>query len=65
MISVRKVPSGYVAEATPPHVRERWETAIAMPARALITELRARGAHQTDIGDALFAADPEWLKISN
>ena len=26
----------------------------------LIDELTKRGAHQTDIGDALYAADPDW-----
>ena len=28
---------------------------------ALVDALRQRGCHQTDIGDAFYFADPEWL----
>jgi hypothetical protein len=27
---------------------------------ALVAALVARGCHQTDIGDALYEADPDW-----
>jgi len=32
-----------------------------MPARELIAALLERGCHQTDVGDALYAANPNWL----
>jgi hypothetical protein len=32
-----------------------------MSAEELVGELRSRGCHQTDIGDAFYDADPQWL----
>ena len=34
---------------------------IEVPYELLIEELSARGAHQTDIGDAFYEADPNWI----
>jgi hypothetical protein len=60
---VRKEANGlYEAKATPPHVENNWSTTEPIPARRLIEELRARGCHQTDIGDALYEQDPERLE---
>jgi hypothetical protein len=51
----------YSAEVTPPHGRGRhWKSPDAMGIDALIEALLALGCHQTDIGDALYEADPDW-----
>jgi hypothetical protein len=52
----------YTAQATPPHVRAAWSTTDPLPVRRLIEELRQRGAHQRDIGDALYEQDPNWVE---
>jgi hypothetical protein len=61
VISIEKVIGGYEAHATPPHIREEWRTTSPMTANSLAAELLTRGAHQTDIGDAFSAADPNWI----
>ena len=48
---------------TPPHGSE-WETVRPLGRDELIAALREQGCHQTDIGDAFYAADPEWLPIT-
>jgi hypothetical protein len=61
-ILIKRVESGYVATATPPHVNGGvWETSGPLPARGLTEELRRRGCHQQDIGDALYEADSDWM----
>ena len=65
LIEISKTDGGYFARATPPHVAAEWQTARPMEASVIIAELRARGAHQSDIGDAFNAADPSWLENSN
>lgn len=61
-IKVQRVGELYEAEATPPHVRlDRWQTPSPMTASALIDTLRELGCHTTDITDALYEADPEWV----
>ena len=51
----------YSAEVTPPAGGDRhWHSLDPMDLDALIQSLLALGCHQTDIGDALFEADPEW-----
>jgi hypothetical protein len=50
------------AVATPPHVKVEWSTSTPIPARQLIEELRARGCHQRDIGDAMYEQDPRWIE---
>jgi hypothetical protein len=44
-----------------PAVKSAWSTPEPMERNQLIEELRKRGAHQTDIGDAFYEADPDWL----
>jgi hypothetical protein len=54
----------YSAELTLPDmpaVKAAWSTPAPMSADPLIEELLNRGAHQTDIGDAFYQADPGWL----
>ncbi len=51
----------YEAMATPPHVKATWSTVEPIPARRLIEELKARGCHQQDIGDAMYEQDQNWI----
>ena len=44
-----------------PGVSAPWSTEQPLNAEELINELMKRGAHQTDVGDAFYAADPDWL----
>lgn len=60
-IVVEKTNDGYLAQVTPPHGRgTTWSTVEPIALRPLIDQLRALGCHQTDIGGALYRADPEW-----
>ena len=61
-IKIEKVDGGYVARVTPPHGDGRpWASDHPQSADALVAELQRRGCHQTDIGDAFYEADPNWL----
>jgi hypothetical protein len=60
-ITIERVGSLYVATATPPHSDVEYVSEAPEAADAVIDALRARGCHQTDIGDAFYAADPDWL----
>ncbi|HEX6663063.1 MAG TPA: hypothetical protein VF025_05270 [Gaiellaceae bacterium] len=61
-IVISKVGDAYTADVTPPHGGgNHWRTESPLPADVLIAELLSRGCHQTDIGDAFYAADPDWL----
>lgn len=61
-IVIGKVGSLYAAELMPPHGGGiRWVTPVPLDRAALIDALRSRGCHQTDIGDAFYEADPDWL----
>jgi hypothetical protein len=62
MIQIEKTNGGYLAHATPPHVKAEWRTTAPVTAASIIAALTERGAHQTDIGDAFYSADPDWLK---
>jgi hypothetical protein len=44
-----------------PDVNAEWSTPQPMSANQLVEELLNRGAHQRDIGDAFYLADPNWL----
>ena len=57
----QKTEGGYLASATPPHIHSDWRTPEACNRDDLIAELAQRGAHPTDIGDAFYAADQDWL----
>jgi hypothetical protein len=64
-IEIEKVDEGYIARVTPPHGSGgTWVSEHPQSAEALAFELLSRGCHQTDIGDAFFDADPEWLRKS-
>jgi hypothetical protein len=52
----------YTALATPPDVSEVWSTTEALGTGQIIHELLKRGAHQTDIGDAFYDQDQDWVK---
>lgn|GEM_PF-4886924 len=52
----------YTALATPPNVSEAWSTTEALGTDQIIHELLKRGAYQTDIGDAFYDQDPDWVK---
>lgn len=53
----------YRATVTPPHGNGKpWSSAEPMPGSKLIDALRELGCHTTDITDALYEADPLWLK---
>ena len=51
----------YSVCATPPEVREEWASTEPIRGRQLTRELLDRGAHQTDVGDAMYEADPDWI----
>lgn len=61
-VEVTRSGSGYLARVTAPDGTERWSSEAPMELEELIGRLRELGCHQTDIGDALYAADPDWLK---
>lgn len=60
-IYIQKVVGGYFASANPPHIEGDWRTPNAYSRDEIIEALSQRGAHPTDIGDAFYAADREWL----
>ena len=62
-ITIEKVPGGYLARVTPPHGNGRsWASEHPQTADALVADLLKQGCHQTDIGDAFYEADPDWLR---
>lgn len=61
-VVVVKIGDLYEAEVTPPHGRGRaWHSPGPQTLVALIASLEDLGCHETDIGDALYLADPDWL----
>lgn len=61
-IKIERSSGRYSAVVTPPHGGGiPWATTEPLALEPLITALAQRGCHQTDIGDALYEADPEWL----
>lgn len=52
----------FEAQASPPHVKSVWSTVEPISARKLVAELKSRGAHQQDIGDAMYEQDPNWIE---
>ena len=56
-------PNGrYSATVSPPHSGLRPSSILHPVAAAeLIDRLQQLGCHQTDIGDAFYAANPKWL----
>lgn len=41
-----------------------WQTAQPLPAKVLVDQLLLLGKHQTDIGDAFYEADPDWVEYT-
>jgi len=62
MLEVRKVAKdSYLVTATPPEVNEAWSTPEPVSLSKLLKELiDVRGGHSSDVGAALYAADPDW-----
>jgi hypothetical protein len=61
-IHIERSGAGYDISATPPHVPVSWRSDSPMSATQVIDALKERGCHQTDIGDALYTANPRWLE---
>jgi len=62
-IVITRVGDLYEGTITPPHGGDSPRSSLhPMTADSLIDALRDLGCHQTDIGDAFYAADPEWLR---
>jgi hypothetical protein len=53
---------GYVAAVTPPHGTSRWESGAPTTGRELVDALLNLGCHQTDIADAFYEIDPDWIE---
>ena len=54
---------GYLAEVTPPNIHgSAWKISKPMSRDELARELLRLGCHETDVGDAFYAADPNWLE---
>jgi hypothetical protein len=61
-IVISRVGDLYTAVISPPHgAGVVWTSPEPMAKDSLIHALREHGCHQTDIGDAFYDADPEWL----
>ncbi len=52
----------YTAEASPPYVREGWQTENPLRMHQLLDQLLALGIHQIDADDAINDADRIWLE---
>ena len=62
-IVIKKRHDGYIATVTPPDIPSgEWSTVSALPLRWLIAKLEELGCHQREIGDALYQANPDWLR---
>jgi hypothetical protein len=61
-IKITRANDKYLAQVTHPHGGGiAWSTTEPLGANELIQELRGRGCHQTDIGDAFYEADDAWV----
>ena len=58
-IVIERVDGSYLASVSPPH-GQRWTATEPVSLHSLIVKLQDLGCHQTDIGDALSEADPDW-----
>ena len=62
-ITLKKISeAGYMCTYVSSRTGEEWSTREPLSMNQLINELFKRGAHQTDIGDAIDEADREWFK---
>jgi hypothetical protein len=62
-ITIHRVGDLYEATVTPPHSQVAWSTPRPMSADALDRQLYEIGCHPTDVGDAFYEADPEWIEL--
>jgi hypothetical protein len=60
MIKITKTQDGYMAEATPPHVKESWASASPLNAEEMVNTLREHGCYARDAWDAMQDANPTW-----
>ena len=61
-IVISRVGDLYTAAVSPPHgAGVPWTSPEPMTMDSLIDALTGQGCHQTDIGDAFYDTDPEWL----
>jgi hypothetical protein len=63
-IEIRRVGDLYEAKISPPHGSVEWSTPEPMPLDELDRKLFELGGHPTDIGDAFYEADPNWVERS-
>jgi hypothetical protein len=62
VLNITKVQDNlYEAKSVPPDKRGAWATKDPLTVDQLIEKLKKQGYHQTDIGDAFYDADPDWL----
>lgn len=61
-IKIQKINNLYSAQVTPSNENiAEWATDTPLSCEILIEKLKKLGCHQTDIGDAFYEADPNWL----
>ncbi len=63
-IKIRRVGDRYEATVTPPHGSVGWSTPEPLTVDELDRKLHELGCHPTDIGDAFYEADPNWVERS-
>lgn len=63
-IEIRRVGDRYEATVTPPHSNVEWSTPEPMTVDELDRKLFELGCHPTDVGDAFYEADPDWVERS-
>ncbi len=63
-IKIRRAGDRYEATVTPPHGNVEWATTEPMTVDEFDRKLFELGCHPTDIGDAFYEADPNWIERS-
>ena len=61
-ITIRRVGDRYEATVKPPNGNVEWSTTEPMMIDELDRKLVELGCHPTDIGDAFYEADPDWVE---
>jgi hypothetical protein len=60
-ISIYRADNKYVVSVSPPD-GSPWRSNQPMTVDEIVNKLLSLGCHQTDIGDAFYAADPFWTE---
>lgn len=60
-IRIEEVDGMYIAWASPPESEREWQTPHPMTIEELDRRLFDLGCHITDISDAFYEADPDWV----